>query len=128
MALSGVDLARRLHGPRCECGGSKNAGHSFCFLCYGALPLGMQRALWRRIGCGYGEAFLAALGWLQSAEAGGWSDQGASRGRILCAIEERLKTAGLSASDAVEVRERLRASKTAVLREIFEWREELPHL
>jgi len=49
----------------CLCEGKKQRGHSFCWRCYNELPAQMKRALYRRIGDGYEEAYEDAVTWLQ---------------------------------------------------------------
>jgi hypothetical protein len=55
---------RELRGEECQCGKAKKSGHSFCWECYKSLPNDMQRALYRRYGYGYEEAYDAAVKWL----------------------------------------------------------------
>jgi len=57
-----------LQSEGCLCGRPKKSRHSFCFRCYRALPQDMQRALYRRLGCGYEEAFEEAVRYLQKYE------------------------------------------------------------
>ena len=53
-------LVAELAGMNCPCGGRKQGGRSFCFKCYSRLPRDMRRALFRKIGNGYGQAYQAA--------------------------------------------------------------------
>ena len=55
-----LDLVRSLAGTKCVCGASKRERQSFCGRCYGILPHRLQLALWRRMGEGYEEAYVAA--------------------------------------------------------------------
>ena len=48
----------------CLCRKPKKRGRSFCLDCYLRLPVNIQRALWRRCGDGYEEAYVAAKEWL----------------------------------------------------------------
>ncbi len=48
----------------CQCGRGKSPGYSFCPTCYKSLTNDMQRALYRRMGLGYEEAFEEASQWL----------------------------------------------------------------
>lgn len=60
MALtpSANDLAfRDLQSRECVCGSEKQPQRTFCLECYKALPANMQRALYKRIGSGYAEAY-----------------------------------------------------------------------
>ena len=47
-----------------HCDGRKKEGQSFCYGCYKRLPEEMRKALYRRLGAGYEEAFEAAVKWL----------------------------------------------------------------
>jgi len=49
---------------RCICNGAKKPGTGFCRGCYFSLPVQMQRALWRRFGAGFEEAYTDAKTWL----------------------------------------------------------------
>lgn len=55
------ELLDELMGIRCQCGRMKRSKQTFCLKCYRALPLEMQRALYRRFGAGYEEAYAAAV-------------------------------------------------------------------
>ena len=50
----------------CDCGRPKQSHQSHCSRCYHALPKDMQKALYRRFGSGYEEAFVASLEWLRA--------------------------------------------------------------
>jgi hypothetical protein len=53
----------------CECAvceDEKESGHSFCVVCYRTLPAEMRKALWRRFGQGYEDAYSQAFGWLRA--------------------------------------------------------------
>lgn len=54
-----------LMSEECLCGRPKRRHYSFCYRCYSALPGDMQKALYRRIGDGYEEAFEEAVKYLQ---------------------------------------------------------------
>jgi hypothetical protein len=55
---------KELRGNGCLCGRPKKPRRSFCLRCYRALPADMQRALYRRLTCGYEEAFEEAAAYL----------------------------------------------------------------
>ena len=55
------DLAVELLGTRCRCGKEKGKMMSFCVECCFELPASMRRALYRRFGEGYEEAYAAAV-------------------------------------------------------------------
>jgi len=57
-----------LVSTRCCCHKSKNVRQSFCVNCYACLPMDMQRALYKRIGQGFQEAYAAARAWLFRAD------------------------------------------------------------
>lgn len=48
---------RELMSDKCFCGKNKKPEMSFCYNCYKSLPINTQRALYKRIGEGYTEAF-----------------------------------------------------------------------
>jgi hypothetical protein len=54
------NLARELIGTTCCCGQPKATKQTFCPKCYYSLPQAMQRALYRRMGEGYEEAYFRA--------------------------------------------------------------------
>lgn len=54
-----------LMSKRCACGKRKYPRRSFCYADYTALPLELRRALWRRIGSGYEEAYEEAHRYLE---------------------------------------------------------------
>ena len=58
------DASRDLVAEVCLCRKPKKRGRSFCLDCYLRLPVNIQRALWRRCGDGYEEAYVAAKEWL----------------------------------------------------------------
>lgn len=58
---------RELDSEQCLCERPKWRGRSFCYNCYKSLPPDMQRALYRRIGEGYEEAYETAVKWLTEA-------------------------------------------------------------
>lgn len=49
---------------KCRCGLSKDKGVTFCRHCYFSLPATYQRALHRKLGEGYTEAYAAAVRYL----------------------------------------------------------------
>lgn len=56
-----IELVRELCGTKCQCGSNKRSGELFCRSCYHSLPYDMKRALYRRLGNGYEEAYDAAV-------------------------------------------------------------------
>ncbi len=54
-------LTVALLSAECRCGRIKRSRQAFCSGCYRALPIPMQKALYRRIGQGYEEAYAAAV-------------------------------------------------------------------
>jgi hypothetical protein len=63
-ALTNADAVRMMQSDECVCGAKKKPGRSHCRACYYALPLGKQRALWKKVFKGYLEAFKDSLVWL----------------------------------------------------------------
>lgn len=62
MELDDRTAVASLQSTTCPCcGGAKERGHTFCSADYYALPVGMQRALYRKVSHGYLEAVKAAL-------------------------------------------------------------------
>ena len=61
-------LLKELKSNECACGSYKKEGNSFCYNCYSSLPNEMQKALYRRFGNGYEEAYEEAYGWLETWE------------------------------------------------------------
>ena len=55
---------KELRSNECFCGKSKKRGYSFCTGDYLALPGDIQRALYKRIGEGYEQAYEEAVKWL----------------------------------------------------------------
>ncbi len=53
-------ILAELQSAVCYCGGFKTARQTFCRREYNALPPDMRRALYRRFGDGYEEAYTAA--------------------------------------------------------------------
>lgn len=49
----------------CACGRPKAERQSHCRKCYFSLPGTMRRSLWRCVGAGYEEAYLASLEYLR---------------------------------------------------------------
>ena len=64
-------LRDELQGKRCRCTKKKVAGHTFCGNCYGALPEHMQKDLYKKIMCGYEEAYQAACDFLDAQKRKG---------------------------------------------------------
>lgn len=58
---SDFELVEELRGTSCVCGRAKASGNTFCGACYRRLPQDMRRALYRRLGRGYEEAYAAAV-------------------------------------------------------------------
>lgn len=52
---------KELGGVTCRCGREKRRGQTFCHWCYYRLPTHIRKALYRRIGEGYEEAYRDAL-------------------------------------------------------------------
>jgi len=46
-----------LNSDGCMCGRAKQPGKSFCYGCYKKLPPEKQKALYRKIGSGYEQAY-----------------------------------------------------------------------
>lgn len=59
--LTTREVTEALCGTICFCGAPKGKGLSFCHPCYHALTRAEQAVLYRRIGEGYLEAYLAAV-------------------------------------------------------------------
>ncbi|MHC1726527.1 MAG: regulatory protein GemA [Syntrophobacteraceae bacterium] len=62
---------RELKGEGCQCGASKKSGYSFCWSCFSKLPEEMRKALYRKLGKGYEQAYDAAVVHLTGEEANG---------------------------------------------------------
>ena len=63
--VSADEALDALMGTTCfGCGGSKAAERSFCGGCYFKLPEFLRRALYRRIGHGYEQAYTDSLAYL----------------------------------------------------------------
>jgi len=58
------DYVRILQSNECACDRGKQSGKAFCFRCFKALPGDMQRALYKRVGQGFEEAYEEAVKWL----------------------------------------------------------------
>lgn len=54
-------LIAELKGLRCRCGRVKKPGQTFCRQCYAVLSKDQGRALYRRVGAGYEQAYEAAV-------------------------------------------------------------------
>ena len=59
-----ADAVRILLAPRCVCHKAKKPRMAFCGDCFHGLPPAMQKALYRRIGSGFEEAYQAAKEWM----------------------------------------------------------------
>lgn len=59
-----IDLVNELRGTTCRCRANKKRGQTFCKACYYALPTKLRRALYRRVGEGYEEAYAEAVNFL----------------------------------------------------------------
>lgn len=59
------ELVRELAGPTCFCKRVKTPGETFCKWHYFSLPADMKRALYKRLGAGYEEAYAAAKEFLE---------------------------------------------------------------
>lgn len=62
-------LLRELDGTACRCGRTKQPRQTFCRGCYYSLPVPTRRALYRRFGKGYEEAYAAAAEHLDARRA-----------------------------------------------------------
>jgi hypothetical protein len=70
-----IEIARSFRSAECPvCRDVKDINKSFCHSCYYTLPSGMRRALYKRFGEGYEEAFNMALAHLDP-EKGGVSNE-----------------------------------------------------
>lgn len=59
-----IEAVRILVARRCLCGKSKGVKMAFCGDCFHGLPAAMQKALYKRLGSGFEEAYAAAKAWL----------------------------------------------------------------
>lgn len=55
------ELVEELGGTKCQCGRSKKRANTFCSKCFYSLPKDQQRALYKRLGDGYEEAYATAM-------------------------------------------------------------------
>lgn len=62
--MTGVEILRDLAGDTCQCGTAKSRNNSFCIHCWRRLPEKLKKGLYRRLGQGYEEGFLAAREYL----------------------------------------------------------------
>lgn len=62
------ELIAELQGTVCRCGGTKQAGNTFCRGCFYSLPKPLRGALYRRVGQGYEQAYQAAAAALSQRE------------------------------------------------------------
>lgn len=65
-----LEIIRELSGTTCHCGATKEKNQTFCKRCYFALEPGQRRALYRRVGNGYEQAYDAAVEALESHGCG----------------------------------------------------------
>ena len=56
-----------LTSTTCVCGGEKARPMAVCRGCWDELPLRFHRGLYRRLGCGFAEAYEGARVWLHAA-------------------------------------------------------------
>jgi len=63
------ELIAELAGTVCRCGSTKVARQTFCKRCYYRLPEFLRRALYRRVGQGYEQAYAQAAKMLDTPEA-----------------------------------------------------------
>jgi len=59
---------KELRSDGCQCGGRKKSGQSLCYGCYKKLPADLAKALWRKLGNGYEQAYDRAVAWLTGEE------------------------------------------------------------
>jgi hypothetical protein len=59
-----LEAAMMLRGNRCSCHKIKVVKQAFCGDCFHALPPAMQKALYKRLGKGFEQAYQAAKDWL----------------------------------------------------------------
>lgn len=59
---------KELRSEGCMCGKTKKSAFSFCWTCYQKLPADMQKALYRKMGKGYEQAYDAANAFLTGEE------------------------------------------------------------
>ena len=55
------ELIAELQGTACRCGSTKRPKQTFCHTCYYSLSADTRRALYRRVGEGYEEAYDEAI-------------------------------------------------------------------
>ena len=63
--MTGHELTAELAGLRCRCGGVKMFRQTFCRRCYRLLPRAIAKALYKRMGEGYEDAYAAACAHLE---------------------------------------------------------------
>jgi hypothetical protein len=66
-----LKLLRELRGHVCICGSQKQARQTFCRGCYFRLPAILQKALYKRLGNGYAEAYAEARKLLEGEQNAG---------------------------------------------------------
>ncbi len=69
------EIIDELMGTKCRCGANKKTQNTFCGVCFHKLPKPMKYALYKRVGDGYEEAYLAAVAHL-FGEGTGNDDKG----------------------------------------------------
>ena len=63
--MTGHELVAELAGLRCRCGAVKIPRQTFCRRCYRLLPRSLAKALYKRMGEGYEDAYAAACAHLE---------------------------------------------------------------
>ena len=63
--MTGHELVAELAGLRCRCGAVKIPRQTFCRRCYRLLPRSLAKALYKRMGAGYEDAYAAACAHLE---------------------------------------------------------------
>lgn len=58
------ELLKELASTTCRCGKDKKAKETFCKTCYFLLPMAKRRALYKRVGEGYEEAYQDACSYI----------------------------------------------------------------
>lgn len=59
-------LVAELRSARCRCGFPKVPARTFCGPCYWALPRGLQKGLYKKLGRGYETAYAGAAAYLDA--------------------------------------------------------------
>lgn len=71
MTQETITLIRELRGNKCLCGRDKPSGKTFCYLCYHELPDTLKRAIYKRVGQGYEEAYVSCVAVLKGTDPKG---------------------------------------------------------